>query len=86
MSRHDLIKSEVREEPDGQVRFTRRAPIDYDRQVPKDLLRRAPKWAESLLERGTTFVELVESLAQKHAARKAWLNAEVYCVWSNKWR
>ena len=65
MSRNDLIKSEVREESDGQVRFTRRAPIDYDRQVPRDLFRRAPKWAESLLERGTTFVELVESLGEE---------------------
>ena len=65
MSRHDLIKSEVREEPDGQVRFTRRAPIDYDRQVPKNLLRRAPKWADSLLERGTTFVELVKTVGEE---------------------
>jgi len=38
--------------------------MDYSTQVPKDLLRYPPKWAQSLVERGTTFVELVETVGE----------------------
>jgi hypothetical protein len=60
----NLVKSEIRQEPDGRVSFILRAPIEYSTQVPKGLLRQPPKWAEALVERGTTFVELVQTVGE----------------------
>ena len=42
--------------------FSQRAPIGYATEVPKNLIQNPPKWARSLLERGTTILELVEAL------------------------
>jgi hypothetical protein len=64
MPGNDLIKPEIRREADGRLSFVRRAPIGYPTQVPKDLLRNPPKWAKSLVDRGTTFVELVETAGE----------------------
>ncbi len=64
MPGNDFIKPEIRQEADCRLLFVRRAPIGYPTQVPKDLIRHPPRWAESLIERGTTFVELVERVGQ----------------------
>jgi hypothetical protein len=64
MPGNDLIKPEIRQEADARLSFVWRAPISYPTQVPKDLLQHSPKWAESLIERGTTFQELVEKVGQ----------------------
>src|SRR5262249_48702810 len=64
MPKDKWTKPEIRREPDGRVSFIQRAHSQYPTQVPKELLRDSPKWAESLIERGTTFVELVETLGE----------------------
>src|SRR5262245_61082058 len=68
MPNKDLVKSEIRQEADGRVSFILRAPIEYSTSVPKGLLRQPPKWAEALIERGTTYVELVQTVGE--AARR----------------
>ena len=42
--------------------FSQRAPIGYATEVPKNLVQSPPEWARSLLERGTTVLELVEAV------------------------
>ena len=64
MSENELSKPEVRLEPDGRLSFKRTAPMDYSSPVPEGLLRNPPKWAESLIGRGATFVEFVEALGE----------------------
>ena len=64
MPNNNLIKSEIRQDADGRVSFILRAPIEYSTYVPKDLLRQPPKWAKDLVERGTTFVELVQTVGE----------------------
>ena len=64
MPNNNLIKSEIRQDADGRVSFILRAPIEYSTYVPKDLLRQPPKWAKDLVERGTSFVELVQTVGE----------------------
>jgi hypothetical protein len=65
MSSDDLTKPEIRQEPDGRWSIRRRNPINYPMQVPNDLLQQPPQWAKSLIERGTTFAELVSEVGRR---------------------
>ena len=60
---------------EGHVVFSQRAPIGYATEVPKNLVQNPPKWARSLLERGTTISELVEAIGD--AARAGYSRAQL---------
>jgi len=57
------------------VVFSQRAPIGYATEVPKNLVQNPPEWARSLLERGTTVLELVEAVGD--AARAGYSRAQL---------
>jgi hypothetical protein len=48
---------------------------DYSKQVPKDLIQHPPTWAQSMLERGTTLLELVQAVGD--AARQCETRAQL---------
>ena len=60
---------------EGHVVFSQRAPIGYATEVPKNLVQNPPKWARSLLERGTIISELVEAIGD--AARAGYSRAQL---------